>query len=569
MVITLLLVNLNSCTDMFRSDIVPPAVFIINPMDGASSLSGNIPIQVKVYDSSPIDYVDFYIDGVRVARVKNEPFTYYWNTNFWQTSSVHRIYVDACDEYGNSTLSAPVEVTLKVSKLEGPQGLYPADNALVSSETVPFRWTSQCNAALYRLEISTTPDMQYLDVVEELADTSIQIHLTRNRYYWRVRAELALDDSVYYSTNYGQTQCMYIGERIFIKQYKWPAQEWGEFIFQQSDSSYRIIATNRIVRVDEIRYQLFLIDTDLLGNQRRTEEYVFFQEPYAAVQSNGKTVIAGYNLSNQATWIALDSSGIVQWQTTLDETSAAKALLVGEAGELYSIAESTTLKDSVSVEFVRMSTDGSIISRQPLFNHSPNSETRWFLAKNTGGGYLLYGDPGNNLQLYLINEDGNIVKRYVYGDESPMQAISVENNNGTIFLFANSLDSVNGDGIIIKVDAAGNELSRNVVGGADRDLFRAVCKTADGGFILTGCTKSGSYGLSDIWIVRLNADGAEIWSRNYGKTMDNTGSGVCQTFDGGYAVVGTIARFDAGINYDTIFLKTDQDGRTIRNWFSE
>lgn len=71
-----------------------------------------------------------------------------------------------------------------------------------------------------------------------------------------------------------------------------------------------------------------------------------------------------------------------------------------------------------------------------------------------------------------------------------------------------------------------------------------IIQTSDGGYAFVGITDSNDgdtthqYGLGDIWVVKLSANGSIEWQKSFGGTRDDHGHGIAQTTDGGYIVVG-------------------------------
>jgi hypothetical protein len=82
----------------------------------------------------------------------------------------------------------------------------------------------------------------------------------------------------------------------------------------------------------------------------------------------------------------------------------------------------------------------------------------------------------------------------------------------------------NNDFWIVRTDAAGNRLWEGTYGGSSSDVLLCAAPTADGGFVLggrshsapSGTKTSPSYGTGDYWLVRIDANGQQLWDRSYG-----------------------------------------------------
>ncbi len=103
-----------------------------------------------------------------------------------------------------------------------------------------------------------------------------------------------------------------------------------------------------------------------------------------------------------------------------------------------------------------------------------------------------------------------------------------------------------GDYWVIKLNSTGGIVWQNTIGGSgDENLF-CVRQTSDGGYILGGTSSSGisgdktepNIGLTDYWVVKLNATGSIIWQNTIGGTEADILRCVKQTTDGGYILGG-------------------------------
>ncbi len=96
--------------------------------------------------------------------------------------------------------------------------------------------------------------------------------------------------------------------------------------------------------------------------------------------------------------------------------------------------------------------------------------------------------------------------------------------------------------------------------GMDRGVF--VSQTDDGGYVLTGVTSSFGAGAEDVYLVRTNPAGDEMWSQTFGGTDDDNGWAVQQTPDGGFIIAGFTSSFGAG-GVDVYLIRTDSMGELL------
>jgi uncharacterized delta-60 repeat protein len=123
-----------------------------------------------------------------------------------------------------------------------------------------------------------------------------------------------------------------------------------------------------------------------------------------------------------------------------------------------------------------------------------------------------------------------------------------------------SFGVVNPDVWVLKLDVNGSIQWQKIYGGIGFDIGRSIQQTADGGYIVAG--ETSSFGTdTDVWILKLNADGTIRWQNRYGGNGVNVAYSVQQTSEGGYIVAGETTPAGAAAA-DAFVLKLKSDGST-------
>ena len=115
---------------------------------------------------------------------------------------------------------------------------------------------------------------------------------------------------------------------------------------------------------------------------------------------------------------------------------------------------------------------------------------------------------------------------------------------------------------LVKTDSYGNEIWDRTFGGSGEDVGTYVLATEDGGYIVVGSTKSFGMGEERLWLLKTDSNGSLEWDRTFGGFVSSSGDGgwsVCETGDAGYIVTGYTKSSGAG-GKDLWIIKTDGNG---------
>ena len=214
----------------------------------------------------------------------------------------------------------------------------------------------------------------------------------------------------------------------------------------------------------------------------------------------------------------------------------------------------------------------------------PRNDRAFDVLVTEDGGSLIAGlanNPGPSHRItrgdaWLIKTDaqGTILWEKEYGgEEDAFFSSIIQTREGEYVLLgeiAASYQRNETDLYLLKIDGEGNELWSRTFGGRGMDLGKMVRQTTDGGYILVGDQAdehpTGSVYESNLYLIKTDAEGNLVWSRTYGDEILYLGWGVAQTPDGGYVLTGWEANtYD---DRDVILIKADESGEVewSRTW---
>jgi len=168
------------------------------------------------------------------------------------------------------------------------------------------------------------------------------------------------------------------------------------------------------------------------------------------------------------------------------------------------------------------------------------------------GGTSAFGAGRCDVSLVKTDSEGEMLWNRTFGGSDDDEGWSVHETNDGGYIIAGRTFSFGAGGCdiyLVKVDSDGNEEWSNNFGGSDYDFSQSVEQTVDGGYIVAGSTFSFGAGGCDMYLVKVDSDGNEEWNSTFGGSGDEYGVSVEQALNGDYIVAGTTDSFGVG-DYD-------------------
>jgi hypothetical protein len=129
---------------------------------------------------------------------------------------------------------------------------------------------------------------------------------------------------------------------------------------------------------------------------------------------------------------------------------------------------------------------------------------------------------------------------------------------------------------LVKTDSAGNIQWSKTYGGTNDDRGEEVIQTSDGGYALSGYSRSSdgdvsaNEGFQDHWIVKLDAQGEIQWEKNYGFSGSDQAFSIIQTSDGGYFTSGFLdVTASGGEGDDLLESENNEETRAVQHGVGE
>lgn len=187
------------------------------------------------------------------------------------------------------------------------------------------------------------------------------------------------------------------------------------------------------------------------------------------------------------------------------------------------------------------------------------------------GGYVVagftfsYGKGKSDIWVMKVDEMGEEMWREYMGGEDfdwANDLIETRDGNYVVAGYTREAETSKSNAWVFQLNRHGELMWSHIFGGEKSDEAKAVIQTSDGGFAVAGFSFSYAKGQSDIWMLRLNAVGDEIWQETYGGTGTEQAYSIIETKDEGF-LLGGFQTYGKTNKADMLLVKVDRKGKGL------
>jgi uncharacterized delta-60 repeat protein len=277
--------------------------------------------------------------------------------------------------------------------------------------------------------------------------------------------------------------------------------------------------------------------------------------------------------TGQRAWILrLDRAGKMVWQREfggLNSDQVYSVVTTSEDGVV--VAGHTTSRGAgkSDVWVFRLDRDGNLVWDK-TFGGAENDRARTIAATDDGG-FVIAGStqlPGKSEQdgwILKLRANGELSWEHTFGGDNSDGIFNVAStpDGGLVATGYTDMGSPKGyDLWVVRFDSGGKQLWDRAFGRGIFDAGTSIVATADGGSLVAGVTSADGYRADDAWVLRLNHAGEVLWEQTYGGPEPDTAWAIVKMPDAGFAVLVATSSYGAG-SADAWLLRLDKDGALL------
>mgnify|MGYP001326323421 CR=1 FL=1 len=294
--------------------------------------------------------------------------------------------------------------------------------------------------------------------------------------------------------------------------------ESAQSIVATLDGGYAVLGFTQSMDGDVLSktdnsYDFWLLKFDVNGEQE-------WQKVYGGIDDDrGQDVITtkdgGYTITGSSKsidgdvsenaglndfWVVkINDLGIIEWETSLGHSGTDKCFSI-----LQTQDNGFLVSGVIDISSLELDGCGSSSANR----HAGGDY--WIIKLDAFGTLLWSKSYGGSFSDTAYSAVETQTGDFIIVGSSDSEDVDISNNKGSY------------DFWVLKLSSSGNMLWEKSFGGSEIDRARDVALTSDGNFLITGDSRSSNndltnnYGVSDIWIIKIDPNGELIWEKSFG-----------------------------------------------------
>ncbi|MEJ2635866.1 MAG: T9SS type A sorting domain-containing protein [Calditrichia bacterium] len=367
-----------------------------------------------------------------------------------------------------------------------------------------------------------------------------------------------------------------LAQITFQKNYGTYLHEQSRAVKQTSDGGYILVGDQSTGGMNP---DIYVVKTDAFGDTNWTRIYkrTYSSIARAVLETSDGFLVAGSDVVTIAParcdffLMKIDHQGDTVWTRTYGGSNDEQAfdlkaapdggyILCGQAEEAggrmsYWLVKTSISGDSVWAEKYGLGPDDRLYGKS--------------VQATSDGGYIIVGYVDDTTvgtsadYIYLVKTGVGGTVDWTKSIDLPGSELAYgiqEVSDGFVIVgHSNTLGTGGWEIFLMKTDNLGSELWTRTYGGLSDERAYRIEKMADNGFLICGMTRSMGAGSSDYYLIRTDSQGDTLWTRTFGGTSTDEALDAHPTDDGGYVIAGYSQSYTAGWA-DFFLVKTNAEG---------
>ncbi len=378
--------------------------------------------------------------------------------------------------------------------------------------------------------------------------------------------------------------CFSVNAQImFQRTYIGPDTDWGNSIIQMADSGY--IIAGATINFGAGWGNISLLRLDAYGDTLWTKTYggtgVVLGSPTIIQTTAGDFVIAAttdtFGAGDEDIYvIKTNPNGDTLWTKTYGGVLKDECRSIIETSDNgYLITGSTQSYGNVGFNYydvyiIRTDENGDTLWTKTI---GGSMDDKGVSAIQTADGKFAvcgnstsFGIGSSDIYLNILDSNGVLLLTKIFGNlgHEYTGSIILTDSGFAIGGMSSSFGGYIKGLYIIQTDFNWDTIwtMRYIRAGFDNGFYIQQC--TDGGFVMTGNTKSSSTSDWDVVFIKTDRNGDLQFVKTYGGNSTDDGLSVLQTFDGGFIIIGNSQSFGA-VSQNIFLIKTDDKGNVYCN----